>query len=391
MKIGILTFHRSINYGAFLQAYALSDMLRKKMPKDSVEIIDYIAPLEKRKIPINVLWGIKHYGVINGIHDMQKICSFKKAYKTLPLSERSSFKNLTDLYKFIDKTYDILIIGSDAIFNWNQNGYPTAYIPMYKFENCRIITYAASVHGLRYSDVNKKMLDECGKVFSHMDIVGVRDKNSENFVRACCNSAKVLHCCDPTVFIDKEAIKKYSYDFKNRILKKHKCDLTKKYIVLMLPDCLPAEKIREKYAGKYQIITLFRPSEYADKYLYDLNPFEWASVLSCAEMVVTSYFHGTLLSLRHETPVLTIDFSDYNDGIYEGKLKDLLCTRLGMSECYFDGNDIDRNDIINEMMCVIDKALTGEFQQKIKTSMEKEAESLNTFSDEFQALLCKTE
>lgn len=390
MKIGILTFHKAINYGAFLQAYALSDKLAKKMPEHSVEIIDYIAPLEKRKILINVLRGIKYYGIINGIRDIQKIYSFKKAYKTLPLSERNSFKNLMDLYKFIDKTYDVLVIGSDAIFNWNQNGYPTAYIPMYKFENCKITTYAASVHGLRYWDINKKMLDECGEVFSRMSIVGVRDKNSENFVHACCNSARVIHCCDPTVFIDKEAIKKYSYNFKNRIFKKYKCDLTKKYIVLMLPDCLLTEKVREKYAGKYQIITLFRPSKCADKYLYELNPYEWASVLSCAEMVITSYFHGTLLSLRHETPVLAIDFSNYNDEKYEGKLKDLLCTRLKLSECYFDGNDIDRNDILDEMMHVIDKALSGEYRQKIKTSMEKEEEALNAFFDEFQTLLCKT-
>lgn len=391
MKIGILTFHKSINYGAFLQAYALSNKFIKKTPEYSVEIIDYIAPLEKRKIPVNVLWGIKHYGIINGIRDMQKIYSFKKAYKTLPLSKKNSFKDLTDLYEFIDKTYDILVIGSDAVFNWNQNGYPTAYIPMYKFENCKVITYAASVHGLRYLDTDKKILDECGKAFSHMDIIGVRDKNSENFVHTCCNSAKVVHCCDPTVFIDREAIKKNSYDFKSRILRKHKCDLTKKYIVLMLPDCLFVEKIREKYAGKYQIITLFRPSKYADKYLYDLNPYEWASVLSCAEMVVTSYFHGTLLSLRHNTPVLAIDFSNYNDEKYEGKLKDLLCTRLEMGECYFDGNDIDRNDIINEMMRVIDKALSGEYRKKIEMSMKKEAESFNTFLEKFQTLLCKTE
>ena len=42
MKIGILTFHRPINYGAFLQAFALSNQIQRSFPKSEVEIIDYI-------------------------------------------------------------------------------------------------------------------------------------------------------------------------------------------------------------------------------------------------------------------------------------------------------------------------------------------------------------
>lgn len=43
MKIGILTFHFAHNYGAMLQAYALSTKLRN-MGYDA-EIIDYRLPL----------------------------------------------------------------------------------------------------------------------------------------------------------------------------------------------------------------------------------------------------------------------------------------------------------------------------------------------------------
>lgn len=49
MNIGILTFHRPINYGAFLQSFSLSSHLAKE-PNFNVEIIDYIAPKEKLKI-----------------------------------------------------------------------------------------------------------------------------------------------------------------------------------------------------------------------------------------------------------------------------------------------------------------------------------------------------
>lgn len=46
MKIGILTFHRAINYGAVLQCYALSEVL-KKMGHD-VFVIDYRQPRVER-------------------------------------------------------------------------------------------------------------------------------------------------------------------------------------------------------------------------------------------------------------------------------------------------------------------------------------------------------
>ena len=43
MKVGILTFHRSLNYGAFLQAVCLCERLNQE--KDiSAEIIDFDMP-----------------------------------------------------------------------------------------------------------------------------------------------------------------------------------------------------------------------------------------------------------------------------------------------------------------------------------------------------------
>ena len=43
MKIGILTFHNAINYGAVLQCYALKEFL--SMRGHVVEVIDYRNPM----------------------------------------------------------------------------------------------------------------------------------------------------------------------------------------------------------------------------------------------------------------------------------------------------------------------------------------------------------
>ena len=41
MKIGILTFHRAYNYGAFLQCYSLQKELKARFPECDIKVIDY--------------------------------------------------------------------------------------------------------------------------------------------------------------------------------------------------------------------------------------------------------------------------------------------------------------------------------------------------------------
>ena len=48
MKIGILTFHKSINNGAVLQCYSLTKRLQQEFPDDTVEVIDYHMPKIER-------------------------------------------------------------------------------------------------------------------------------------------------------------------------------------------------------------------------------------------------------------------------------------------------------------------------------------------------------
>lgn len=72
MKVGILTFHRPINYGAFLQSFALSNYLKKTFPDEEFEIVDYIAPRENKNIFLNILRTVKWYGISSGIKEIKK-------------------------------------------------------------------------------------------------------------------------------------------------------------------------------------------------------------------------------------------------------------------------------------------------------------------------------
>lgn len=333
MNIGILTFHRPINYGAFLQSFSLSSRLVKE-PNYSVEIVDYIAPKEKLKIYANALWTLKHYGITEFFHECIKIKTFANSVKTLRVSSNTfCTSNLLRVYEYIDERYDVLVIGSDAIFNWDQTGFPTAFIPIYSFKKCKVFSYAASVHGLRYKDVSLSIIADCCNALSRFKLVGTRDVESEKFVKYCCPNANVIHCCDPTVFIDLNVVLFNAKGYVRRIEDKYAFSVNSEYIVVMLPDNQLNKKICKEYKKRYKIVTLFKPASNADYFLYDVNPFEWVAVLAKAKAVITSYFHGTLLSMKVGTSVLCIDYSKYN-GEYESKMYDLMIRRFNCPELY---------------------------------------------------------
>ena len=377
MRIGILTFHKVINYGAFLQAFSLSERLKKEFPEDEVEIIDYVtAP--KRKL-FMVLWNIKHHGIKGGLTELKRISVFGSAQKNLPLSPKS-FKadEHNALFRYIDERYDVLIIGSDAVFNWKQTAFPSAFIPDFNF-SIPVFTYAASVHGLRFHDESGDKLKKCGEIFRSMKCVGVRDNCSENFVKFCSPEAETIHCCDPTLFIDKEDIYNRGCGIKEEVKQKYSFSLDSKYIVVMAPDNELIKSVAQKYSGEYKIVSVFLKSSYADIYIPDLDPFEWTVILKNARAVITSYFHGTLLSLVQGTPVIVLDYSGYCNEQYEGKLKDLMVTRLSLPELYFDKKDADNYVSNDAFYKKFDELLDGKYKELIEKAVSDEKKTFDNF------------
>lgn len=375
MKIGILTFHRPINYGAFLQSYGLSNRLKKEYPAAGIEIIDYIAPLENKKIYRTVLSRLKRSGISGAITEICKIKVFKRALDYLTLSDEFICTNdLKKLFLYIDSHYDMLIIGSDAVFNWNQNGYPTAFIPQYHF-SIPVVTYAASVHGLKYFDEPQNRIAECGQAFKMMEAIFVRDECTSAFVNYCCKEKKPLHVCDPTFLIDFNQLYKIKHRSMDILRDKYK--IQGKYIVLMLQDDDISKELRERIKNQYSIVTLFRSNKYADCFMYDLTPVEWSLVLKNAEVVITSYFHGTLLSLIQGTPTMVVDVSKY-EGMYEGKLDDLMNKRLQLPDLYYKQGDWENNK--EKFFDVFDRCLIGYYEQSIELGTMHEKQTYNSFA-----------
>lgn len=248
---------------------------------------------------------------------------------------------------------------------------------------------------MKYLDESEDKLTECGKAFRAMSFVGVRDLCTERFVKHCAPESSPVHLCDPTVFIDTEKLAEIGRDTEKTekmLEKKYSITPQDKYIVLMVPDSPLVKAVADKYRGEYKILSVFVRSACADIYVSDLDPFEWAAVLRGASAVISSYFHGILLSLVQGTPALAIDHSDFRDDVdvnvdvdvyvYEGKLCDLMRRRLALPELYYDRSFAESYSTENSpaVIEIFDRMLCGDFDKRIAEGLSRERDSFEIFA-----------
>ena len=122
MKIGILTFHRAINYGAVLQCYGLYETI-KSMGHD-VEIIDYrpeCIEYYRRILPIfkikhSVGWNNKLKALAYSLVSVKTVVNANKRFNAF-LKNYFRFSKSFSQPKRIPQDYDIIFFGSDQIWS----------------------------------------------------------------------------------------------------------------------------------------------------------------------------------------------------------------------------------------------------------------------------------
>ena len=168
MKIGILTFHQSVNNGAVMQSYALSRRLREMFPQAVVEIVDYrMARVEEmyayRLLPFLTTGSLRMRlgrcklllqdpGYLRRLRKRTQV--FRECLHRLPLSpEMIRDDGMEAVTEYIRQRYDILIVGSDAVWNYVTRGFPNAYLPGPSLD-CAKLSYAASCYGMDFFETS---------------------------------------------------------------------------------------------------------------------------------------------------------------------------------------------------------------------------------------------
>lgn len=347
-KIGILSMQRIINYGSFLQAYGLKMLLEDL--GHTVEFVDYHVekPLienneKKYNSPIylklnKVLEVLKYDAPF--IHRIQYILHKKQfANKYFSILGIKSEMNYTP-------ELDVLVIGSDEVFNCIQKNINVGYSLELFGKNNRaqkLISYAASFGNTTVDKLLKYNKNkEIGNLLEKFDAISVRDRNSGNIVKQL--TVKVPeYNIDPVL----------AYDYINKCKLIPKLKTKEKYLILYAYagriSKQEAEWIRN-YAKKQnlKIYAIGGAQKYADRFI-DCSPFEVLAYFQNAEAIITDTFHGTIFSIITKKKFATIVRK--SEGVNYGneeKLTDLLSRVKLSSQMAIDINSIE--EILNNFI-----------------------------------------
>lgn len=401
MKVGILTFHRAYNYGAFLQSFALSrEILRHG---HQVEIIDFtpsslmegykpIKMFGNKMIETNspILFYVKDfvYKVINYSY-IKKKNSFElirnqfiwENMDKIPLSSECFFSDQSSDFKnYVDNKYDLIIVGSDAVWNDYQTNCPFIYY----LEDIRCgfkASYAVSAYGMSYERKTNEQIEHISSLLKKFDLIACRDEYTEEAVRKISHK-KVYHSCDPTIFLDACDFDEYAKSAKEKMIKAG-VDFSKKLVFLM-GDTNVGKVARSALADQYMLIGIYNYNRYADINIPDLTPFEWAASFRFFEFTVTSYFHCSIFSLLNGIPVVAVDkltaFSTKN----KSKIRDLF-ERLHITDLYYTSN-LSENELFNASEFAVLKKNDLNWCQELHNAIISERETGNLFLKKIDSL-----
>lgn len=295
-KVGILSMQRVINYGSFLQAYALKQLLLQN-EADEVYFID----IEKgRELP-----GFEYSKNQSKWHKLKRLLQIiftgllfqkirdKKFTKSLKKSIEDCFPIL-ELDKPAPKEFDLVVIGSDEVFNCCQRA-PWGYtLQLYgRVLNAKkVVSYAGSFGHTRYEQLVQLGIDkEIGETLKTMSAISVRDQNSYDIVEKLTGIKAEMHL-DPVLI--------YGYE---KEIEERKVSYPGKYMVIYsyqgrINDKMEIKEITSfAKEHKLKLISIFCRYDWCDEAIIPETPFDVLGWFKGAEYVVTDTFHGTIFSI----------------------------------------------------------------------------------------------
>ncbi|MBW4614361.1 MAG: polysaccharide pyruvyl transferase family protein [Desmonostoc vinosum HA7617-LM4] len=312
MKVGILTFHHTTNYGATLQAYALMKTIERQGYE--VEIIDYRphSAIQYYRKDIQKTLANKRQLIrpktivflVNLLIKRLKMDSFLNSH--IKLSRYRIHTNIELKNSVID--YHVIVAGSDQIWCLDSyRGFDSSFF--LDFVNSKVfrkVSYAASVNNTNTLGDRQKVICE---LISDFDAISVRDSHSLRLIENECGrlATQVL---DPTFLFDFNEIKAVP-------------KLKQKFLLVYHDGEM--EPYQESFIkaiaeiGKLTIISIGTFKKIADKSLIAIGAEEWLGYLSKASYVVTNTYHGTIFAIKFKKP-----FNVFANKYKTNKIGDLL-------------------------------------------------------------------
>lgn len=348
MKVCIITVYNSLNYGSFLQAFALSEVLKEMGHKVSF--------LEtKARNPLAQTLKSTTKKIINFDYDgaklnIEKYIKFKNANKKFNICK----KKIDELDK-----QDVFIFGSDEIWNISREDFSKYPIFLGKgLPKKFFMSYAPSINTSTYQMIKENSyFIEC---INNIDKISVRDKHSLCTLQQV-TSKDIDIVLDPTLLLDKD---KY-----NSL--EEKCDDKNYILVYSYGHNMTEERIKKirEFANvkEMKLISVGFDLKWCDKSI-SASPFLFLSYIKNAAYVITDTFHGTVFSIIYNKSFVT--YGGSNTKIRE------ITNQFGISERNINNEDSLESAFSNNME-----------YRKINSFIEKyKNDSLKYIYDSFESI-----
>lgn len=282
MKIGVLTFHRCINYGSYWQARCLVEGLRGA--GHDAELLDHDCPDVRRaewrcafqpELPRRTPRA--DYRLYAG-----KARRFLSAFDALPQSRRFPLARPEQAGE-----YDAVLVGSDEVWNFRHPWYGSQPIFFGQgLKSDRVIAYAASFGN---HDAADGIHPDWAERLRGFAAISVRDDNSRRLVAQGLGEEPAL-VLDPCLqFPPPEAegrppqgyVALYGHSF---------------------PGWFQSAIRAWADERKLPLVSIGYRNDWADTQRIDIGPEQFSELIGSAAAVATNFFHGCVFALHHRRP-----------------------------------------------------------------------------------------
>ena len=297
-KVGLISFHNAYNYGAAMQAYALQEALNDI--NVDAEYINYVNNHRKYiyNTPYQIGLALKNKKIVRAIRLLlgsvfisSRARKFKDFYRTHLKTTSRIYINSVDAQSLNGK-YDKFIVGSDQVWNCNNNGGDTAYLLDFIDNPNDKISYASS---FGMSDIPSGYIEKYSEALNRIGRVSVREIAGANIIKKY--TGRTVHVVlDPVFLPDINVWEKLKSEGKTK---------TEKYIFFytnrnsQINDFWNLGINKKNY--KSHILSSF--VDFKDFFNRDtyvrvaMRPADFLNEISSASLIVTASFHCVAFSI----------------------------------------------------------------------------------------------
>lgn len=306
MKIGILTFHAQLNYGALLQCFALQSYLQSlghqvkvidaKLAENNLSQNDILVNKSLYKWCRFLVQGSKGTGFFE--HALRVIKTKQFLKNKINLTDFSFF-NWQEVPEDKLSEFDLIIIGSDQI--WNYNFASSLFMLEGLKSSMPAIGYAVS---LGVKSIPDELKSRYKNAINRLHNLSFRESSS-NDILAELLASKMAHVCDPALLLSRDEWLKYF-----NIQQDNKIDLFCYMIAENYNDVVPKVKQLCKQ-NNYKTRIFFNHNWLnCQNYLYSIrqlftkvnecisgDPVDFIVAIANSQTIITDSFHALIFGI----------------------------------------------------------------------------------------------